>query len=178
MILWYIKHIAHLSLHIKPCSTDTLHAFTNADQVECPNDRCSNQEFCIFFDPNIVSWGSKKQSTIAHSSTEAEYKALPNTSAEIIWFQSLLKELHVFLPKPSTLWYDNLEATYLSVNPSYTHTQSTQKLIFTLCITELHPKLYYMLHSSPLRIRWLIYLPNDWCPTDSYSYGRVSPWFP
>ena len=33
-----------------------------------------------------MSWSCKKQATVAHSSTEAEYKALANAAAKIKWF--------------------------------------------------------------------------------------------
>ncbi|KAF5455583.1 hypothetical protein F2P56_025143 [Juglans regia] len=83
-ILRYLKHTAHLGLHIKPSSDYSLHAFTDADWAGCPDDRRSTGGFCIFLGPNLVSWGSKKQSTIACSTTEAEYKALANTTAELL----------------------------------------------------------------------------------------------
>ena len=42
---------------------------------------------------------------------------MANATAEVMWVQTLLKELGVKAPKSARLWCDNLEATYLSANP-------------------------------------------------------------
>jgi hypothetical protein len=55
----------------------------------------------------------------SRSSTEDEYKALANATAEIIWVESLLKELGVKRKQTSCLWCDNMGATYLSANPVF-----------------------------------------------------------
>ena len=49
-------------------------------------------------EPNRVSWSSKKERTIARSSTESEYISIALAACDAIWIQSLLKELGVFLP--------------------------------------------------------------------------------
>jgi EAL domain-containing protein (putative c-di-GMP-specific phosphodiesterase class I) len=54
---------------------------------------------------------------VSRLSTEAEYKAMANATAEIIWIHTLLKELGLFSPPTTKIWCDNLGATYLSVNP-------------------------------------------------------------
>jgi hypothetical protein len=66
-----------------------------------------------------VSWSARKQPTLSRSSTEAEYKALANATTEIIWMQTLLDELSVSHLLATTLWCDNLGATYLSANPVF-----------------------------------------------------------
>jgi hypothetical protein len=53
--------------------------------------------FAIFFGPNLIAWSAKKQPTVSRLSTEAEYKAMVNATAEIAWVQPLLKELGVLL---------------------------------------------------------------------------------
>lgn len=38
----------------------------------------------------MISWSSKKQSMVARSSTEAEYKSIASSVAKTIWLQTIL----------------------------------------------------------------------------------------
>ena len=67
----------------------------------------------------MISWSSKKQPTVARSSTEAEYRAVAHATAESLWLQSLLRELGVFISSKPVVWCDNIGATYLSANPVF-----------------------------------------------------------
>jgi hypothetical protein len=73
----------------------------------------------VFFGPNLISWSAKKQATVSRSSTEAEYKAVADATAEMMWMQSLLAELGIKLTQATCLWCDNLGATYLCANPVF-----------------------------------------------------------
>jgi hypothetical protein len=56
---------------------------------------------------------------VSRSSTEAEYKSLANATTELIWLQTLLKELKIPHPPAARLLCDNVGATYLSANPVF-----------------------------------------------------------
>ncbi|KAF2289905.1 hypothetical protein GH714_039115 [Hevea brasiliensis] len=45
-------------------------------------DRKSTTGFAIYLGRNLVSWASKKQRSVSRSSTEAEYRAIANTTSE------------------------------------------------------------------------------------------------
>ncbi|XP_028959331.1 uncharacterized mitochondrial protein AtMg00810-like [Malus domestica] len=76
----------------KPCSM-LLSAFSDADYAGDPDTRHSTGGFCVYLDSNLVSWSSKKQKTVSRSSTEAEYRQLAYTAAELSWLRSLFRDL-------------------------------------------------------------------------------------
>jgi hypothetical protein len=118
-ILRYIKGTLHYGLKILPSSDFNIIAFCDADWAGCPDDRRSTTGFAIFLGPNIISWSSKKQSTVSRSSTEVEYRAMAVTAAEVSWINALLEELWCSSTKVPALWCDNLSATFLAANPVF-----------------------------------------------------------
>ncbi|XP_019195843.1 PREDICTED: uncharacterized protein LOC109189686 [Ipomoea nil] len=118
-VLRYIKGTLNHGLRLAPSPSTTIHAFSDSDWAGCPVDKKSTSGYAVFLGTNLVSWLSRKQCTVARSSTEAEYKALTDVSAEVTWVVSLLRELGLHNGEPSTLWCDNLGATYLCANPVF-----------------------------------------------------------
>ncbi|XP_019199711.1 PREDICTED: uncharacterized protein LOC109193302 [Ipomoea nil] len=107
----------HFGLHVCKSSSVDIHAFSDSDWVGDPSDRRSTSGFAVFSGRNLVSWTCRKQRMVARCSTEAEYKALADVSAEVTWLVSLLTGLGLRPSSPPTLWCDNLGATYLCANP-------------------------------------------------------------
>jgi len=118
-ILWYISGSLDFGLKFVRSTSLLVTAFSNADWAGCSDDRKSTGGFAVFLGENLISWHAKKQATVSRSSTEAEYKALANATAEVIWVQSLLDEPGVYQSKVPVLWCDNIGATYLLANPVF-----------------------------------------------------------
>jgi Reverse transcriptase (RNA-dependent DNA polymerase) len=118
-VLRYLNGSSTLGLHFTAHTLPSLHAYSDSDWAGCPDDRRSTTGFCIFYGSNLISWSSKKQPTVARSSTEAEYRSLATTGTELIWLQFLLKELQLPISSPPILWCDNIGATFLAANPMF-----------------------------------------------------------
>ena len=76
-ILRYLKRTIFDDLHFSSHSSLTL------------------QAYCFLLGDSLISWRSKKQTVGTRSSTEAEYRALAATTAELIWLRWLLQDLGV-----------------------------------------------------------------------------------
>jgi hypothetical protein len=118
-ILRYVKHTLGYGLKITKSSSMLVNAFTDSDWASDPDDRRSTGGFAVFIGNNLVSWCARKQPTLSRSSTEAEYKAIANATAELMWVQSLLRELKVAHPSTAKIWCDNIGATYSAANPMF-----------------------------------------------------------
>jgi hypothetical protein len=94
-ILRYLGDTRHMGLHIAKSNSELLSAFSDADWAGDQDDRRSTGGYAVYFGSNLVSWNSRKQSTVSRSSTEAEYKSIADATAELIWLQVLLRELRI-----------------------------------------------------------------------------------
>jgi hypothetical protein len=104
----YVKHTLGIGLHIRKSPSSVVSAFSDADWAGCSNDRKSTGGHAIFFGSNLIFWSTKKHPIVSHSSTEDEYKSMANAVTEVMWLQSLLKELQISTPLAARIWCDNM----------------------------------------------------------------------
>ena len=85
------------------------------------HDRKSVGGFVFLLNGGAISWASKKQSSMALSTTEAEYMGMTQAAKEIVWLRVLLKEIGAFkhIDQMSVLNGDNQGAIALARNPEY-----------------------------------------------------------
>ncbi|PKU66659.1 putative mitochondrial protein [Dendrobium catenatum] len=117
-ILRYIQGTTQFGLPINGKSL-LLSSYVDSDWAGDHKDRKSTTGYCNFLGTSLVSWSVKKQTTIARSSTEAEYRAIASVTTEIIWLRQLLKELNCPQTEPTKLYCDNTSAIALANNPVY-----------------------------------------------------------
>ncbi|XP_028103205.1 uncharacterized protein LOC114302390 [Camellia sinensis] len=113
-ILRYLKGTLFHGLHYSRLSSLQLQAFSDADWAGDPIDRRSTTGFCFFLDNSLISWRSKKQTLVARSSIEAEYRALADTTQELVWFRWLLSDMGVSHSAATNLYCDN-QITFVSI---------------------------------------------------------------
>ena len=65
----------------------TLMGFVDADWANELSDRSSTSGFIYKLAGAAISWSSKKQLSVALSSTEAEYIAGAHAAKEVIWLR-------------------------------------------------------------------------------------------
>lgn len=82
-------------------------------------DHRSRSGFLIYLGDMIISWSSKKQPSVARSSTESEFCAIIATTAEIVWIMPCLTELGITIHSPSLIKCYNLGVIHFANNSIY-----------------------------------------------------------
>ena len=115
-ILRYLKGTMFHGLHFSSTSSPILQGYSDADWDGDLTDRRSTTGYCFFLGDSLISWRSKKQSLTARSSTEAEYRALADTTQELLWLRWLLSDMGAPQSDPTPLWCDNTSAIQIAHN--------------------------------------------------------------
>ena len=115
-IIRYLKGTINLGLWYSKDSSVNLIGYSDIDYGGCKIDRKSTSETCQFLGCNLISWHSKKQNSVALSTTEAEYVATGSCCAQVLWIKQQLEDYGVAQTKISILC-DNTSAINLTKNP-------------------------------------------------------------
>ena len=116
-ILRYLASTSTLCLHYSRGDESSLFSFADSDWAGDRDSRRSTSGFAFFLGSNCISWRSRRQPTVALSSTEAEYMSLCDAATQIKWIQSLFRECHIPIER-TVLFGDNKGALFLAGNPA------------------------------------------------------------
>uniref|UniRef100_A0A2N9GF06 Integrase catalytic domain-containing protein n=1 Tax=Fagus sylvatica TaxID=28930 RepID=A0A2N9GF06_FAGSY len=118
-ILKYLKNAPGRGLFYRSSGHLRIEGYTDADWAGSPLDRKSTTGYCTFIGGNLVTWRSKKQSVVARSSAEAEYRAMAHTTCELTWLRTVLQEFGLLTQGPTPLYCDNQAAIHIASNPVF-----------------------------------------------------------
>ncbi|GJZ47392.1 hypothetical protein Tco_0601224 [Tanacetum coccineum] len=91
-IFKYLRGTVNRGLWYPKDSSIALTAYADADHAGCQDTRRSTSGSMQLLGERLVSWSSKRQKSVAISSTEAEYIALSGCCAQVLWMRSQLTD--------------------------------------------------------------------------------------
>ncbi|XP_043692925.1 uncharacterized protein LOC122643365, partial [Telopea speciosissima] len=115
-IFKYLKGTTNVGLWYPMNQNFDLISFSDADFAGCHLDRKSTSGTCHFLGSCLVSWFSKKQNSVALSTTEAEYIAAGRCCAQVLWMRQTLMDYGIHFSS-SPINCDNTSLINLSKNP-------------------------------------------------------------
>nr|GFC24876.1 retrovirus-related Pol polyprotein from transposon TNT 1-94 [Tanacetum cinerariifolium] len=114
-IFRYLRGTVNRGLWYSKDSLIALTAFADTDHVGCQDTRHSASGSLQFLGDKLISWSSKRQKSAAISSTKAEYIALFDCCAQILWMRSQLTDYGLGFNK-ILMYCDNKSAIALCCN--------------------------------------------------------------
>lgn len=96
-VMRYLKGCSNIGLIYRRRDILQLFGYSDADWAAETNGRRSVTGYLFNLGDSPISWNSKMQTTVAHSSTEAEYLAMGATAKEALYLERLLSEFGVLL---------------------------------------------------------------------------------
>ncbi|KAJ9556430.1 hypothetical protein OSB04_011044 [Centaurea solstitialis] len=119
-ILKYLRRTKEMFLVYGGVEELSVKGYTDASFQTDRDDSCSQSGFVFLLNGRAVSWRSSKQSTIADSTTEAEYIAVNEAAKEAVWMKKFIGDLGVVpsIQDPIEIFCDNEGAVILAKEPS------------------------------------------------------------
>lgn len=118
-IMRYLKGTSDLGLYYSNSADEDLVGYSDSDWASDVDDRRSVSGYMFKLCGAPISWRSKKQTSVALSTAEAEYVALSIATQEAVWLKQLLSELRIEQSEPTVVYEDNQSAISMTQNPQF-----------------------------------------------------------
>ncbi|KRX56900.1 Retrovirus-related Pol polyprotein from transposon TNT 1-94 [Trichinella sp. T9] len=161
-VLRYLKKTASYGLRFQR-NSGALMGFSDADWGGNSDDRRSYTGYVFKFGNAAISWESRKQRTVALSSTEAEYMALSEACKEAIHLKQMIREI-TGLCKSVVLQSDNQSALKLARNP-----------VFHARTKHIDIRYHFIREAAERKDVELRYLPTGQMVADVLTKGLFKP---
>ncbi|KAK8293837.1 hypothetical protein V6Z12_D06G215600 [Gossypium hirsutum] len=112
----YIRRRPGQGIFLFAASKPQLMAFCDSDWASCPMSRRLVTGFCVKLGDSLISWKSKKQTTVSRSSAEAEYRSMAVAVAEVVWLNGLLREVSPSQFDKALIFSDSKVALQIAAN--------------------------------------------------------------
>ena len=113
-VLRYLKSTRSLGLTLGGRNPLAISGYSDSDYANCVDTSRSIGGYCFTLGSGMISWSSRKQTTMADSSCYAEYIALHSAAHEVVFLRQLLEGLCLLPSTPAQLLCDNDAASRLS----------------------------------------------------------------
>eukprot|EP00966_Prymnesium_polylepis_P317663 7339140-Prymnesium_polylepis.1 len=141
---------------------DQFRAFSDSDWCTAH----STTGWCALYGNATVAYASKRQLSIALSSTEAEIMAASLAAAEILFLRGLLREMGADVGEPTVLYVDNQGAEALAKDRRSCHRSRH--------IERRYLKVREWVHLGEIKV---VYVPTDQNPADLLTKSLDSTLF-
>lgn len=120
-VMRYLKGTLDYRLSYKQnCEETMAHGYCDADWASSGDDRRSCTGYTFLFQGGTISWNSRRQPTVALSTTEAEYMSLSSCVQEALWLKQFQEDLWPQLKNKALVIYsDNQSSIKLSGSDGY-----------------------------------------------------------
>lgn len=138
-IFKYLRGTDELGIEFVKETNVFLNCYTDSDYAGDPATRRSTSGYVIMLSGGPITWSSRKQSTIALSTTEAEYISACEGVKELVWVQRLFQELQAENVQIPNLYLDNQSSIKLIKNPQF-HKRTKHIEVKYHFVREMHEK--------------------------------------
>lgn len=118
-VLRYLSGTCNYGILYTDSSDVTLAGYSDSDWAGNLDDRRSITGYAFSIGSGVISWCSKKKSTVALSSCEGEYQALCAATCEAIWLRRLLSDAGEGQKAATSIKTDNQSTIKLAYNPVF-----------------------------------------------------------
>ncbi|XP_051146374.1 uncharacterized mitochondrial protein AtMg00810-like [Andrographis paniculata] len=125
-VLCYIQGTMDFGLSYKKSIDVKFIAYCDSDFGGSLDDSKSALGYCFRMGSAVFTWISKKQQSVAQSSSEVEYLSATLATSQAIWLRRVMGDLRHEQQEGTMLYCDNKSAIFMAKNP--THHNSIQSI--------------------------------------------------